>query len=614
MPGTNTIVFTILPEFTAGAITSGSETICSGGIPYGIASSVDATGGDGTITYEWRANGSPIPSSNSASYNPATGLTASTTYTRWVKDNACNTSWTQSTGTYTVTVNPDPVNGIVERSAPLSENVCIGEDLTVTVTGASGGTGCTDDIEYKIGISGTAQTYNGTFTTVIPGEYYFRTQRSCSGTGCDSPGWSDWTLLYIVNDNGYWTGIEDHNWHQANNWCGGVPTNTDDVTIPSTADNMPEIHFANAETRDITISTGASLEINNNMTITVSGNFINNGNFSMSNGNEAIVMNGNNVNISTNGNSLNDLIIENASAIVNIQNNFDILGNLDIQEGVLNLGNNNLSIAGDVSVNGAFNAGTGNINLNGNSVQALNTNGTNAVFNDLTINNSSGALAAIVLNSDLYISGTLDLVQGIIYTNTEAHKVSLLDGSSSNPGNANSFIDGEVEKTGTTAFVYPTGDIANIDGSDRAIWAPVETDACTLSTISAIYHYENPPYDWWYHNNNMDTGIDHVTDREYWDLTTDNATPAVTIYWKDNTNDIHSFGSTSGEITPSFVTNNLTIAHYNTNLGKWEDMGADIPSGNIYFDNGMLKTSMNFSSYSPSPLHQKIRDLLFLLN
>jgi hypothetical protein len=97
----------------------------------------------------------------------------------------------------------------------------------------------------------------------------------------------------------------------------------------------------------------------------------------------------------------------------------------------------------------------------------------------------------------------------------------------------------------------------------------------------------------------MDATIDHVSDREYWDLVTDNATPAVTIYWTDNTDDLHSFGTTSGEMTSAFLASNMTIAHYNTALGKWEDMGANIPNGPIYFDDGSIKTTTAFSSYSP---------------
>jgi len=58
----------------------------------------DATGGLGTISYKWQANGVDIADSNSASYDPPAGLTATTTDTRFAKDDTCNTNFIPSTG------------------------------------------------------------------------------------------------------------------------------------------------------------------------------------------------------------------------------------------------------------------------------------------------------------------------------------------------------------------------------------------------------------------------------------------------------------------------------------------------------------------------------------
>jgi hypothetical protein len=408
--------------------------------------------------------------------------------------------------------------------------------------------------------------------------------------------------------DGSWTGIEDQNWHNSNNWCNDIPTSTDDVVISSNAINMPEIHFNNATANNLTILSGASLGINNNQNLQLHGHFVNSGNFSMANGNETLILVGNNTNLSTNDQPVQHLSIELASARVLLQNNLQIEGNLTISDGELVTGAHNIDISGNISINGSLDATGSNVSLNGNNQQNLNTNGNNAVFYELTINNNSGLLDAIVLESDLHIAGHLQLNQGIIDGTIAPYKVKLLNGATANAGNTNSFVNGEVERTGTTAFVYPIGDVANIGGSDRAIWAPIETDACDLSTISANYYYENPPYDWWYHNENMDATIDHVSDREYWDLSTDNATPAVTIYWTDNMDDLHSFGATSGEMTSTFLANNLTIAHYNTTLGKWDDMGANIPTGPIYFNDGKIKTTNVFSSYSPITFASKNPD------
>jgi hypothetical protein len=152
------IVNSTLPAFTAGVIATTGETICSGGDPVVIGSSTAASGGDGTITYEWRANGTPIASANSATYDPPSGLTTTTTYTRWAKDGTCNTTFTQSTGSWVVTVNPLPTASITSNNSP----VCAGDNVTFTLVGTSGAT-----VTYNInGGSNAAVTLTGGTDTV----------------------------------------------------------------------------------------------------------------------------------------------------------------------------------------------------------------------------------------------------------------------------------------------------------------------------------------------------------------------------------------------------------------------------------------------------------------
>ncbi len=131
---------TVRNNFTSGAIPTTGETICYNGDPGTIGSSTVASGGDGSITYQWQANGTDIPGSNAATYDPPSGLTTTTTYTRFAKDNTCNTSFTPSTGSWVVTVRSNFTPGAISTTG---ETICFNGDpgLIGSSTVASGGDG-----------------------------------------------------------------------------------------------------------------------------------------------------------------------------------------------------------------------------------------------------------------------------------------------------------------------------------------------------------------------------------------------------------------------------------------------------------------------------------------
>ncbi|NLI58389.1 MAG: T9SS type A sorting domain-containing protein, partial [Clostridium sp.] len=109
---TSSAPITVHPAFSAGTIASTGETICAGENPGVIGSTTAASGGNGVITYEWRANGTKIDGATAATYDPPAGLTTTTTYTRWAKDGLCNTTFTQSAGSWTVTVQTPNTTGL----------------------------------------------------------------------------------------------------------------------------------------------------------------------------------------------------------------------------------------------------------------------------------------------------------------------------------------------------------------------------------------------------------------------------------------------------------------------------------------------------------------------
>jgi hypothetical protein len=102
----------VYPAFSAGAISVGSDTVDHGtNHNVTIGNVLDASGGNGSITYQWRRNGTTLTgsASTSTSYNIGSDAsiysTAGTyTFKRYAKDGLCNTAWNESSGAYTLTV------------------------------------------------------------------------------------------------------------------------------------------------------------------------------------------------------------------------------------------------------------------------------------------------------------------------------------------------------------------------------------------------------------------------------------------------------------------------------------------------------------------------------
>ena len=136
---------TVRPQFTAGAIQTTGQTICYNTDPSIIGNTTDASGGDGTITYKWQssANGAftdavEIGTATGTTYDPP-ALTSTTTFRRMAHDGTCNTTFTASTGTWTVTVRPDFTSGTI---ATTGETICYNTNPATAIgnsTSASGG-------------------------------------------------------------------------------------------------------------------------------------------------------------------------------------------------------------------------------------------------------------------------------------------------------------------------------------------------------------------------------------------------------------------------------------------------------------------------------------------
>ncbi|QKG58171.1 gliding motility-associated C-terminal domain-containing protein [Hymenobacter sp. BRD128] len=135
----NTVTISVLPALLAGAI-GADQTLCAGATPAPLTSTVGASGGTGTVAYQWEAsadnvNWSAIGGATGPTYAPGP-LSATTYFRRRVTAGTCAPA---ISNVVTITVTPALTAGTIGAS----QTLCLGATpapLTSTA-GASGGTG-----------------------------------------------------------------------------------------------------------------------------------------------------------------------------------------------------------------------------------------------------------------------------------------------------------------------------------------------------------------------------------------------------------------------------------------------------------------------------------------
>lgn len=78
---------------------------------------------------------------------------------------------------------------------------------------------------------------------------------------------------------GTWFGVSSSDWNNPSNWCGGIPTLTTDVVIPSGTPFSPVIGVSGGQTQSVNIASGATLSISGAFLLEVAGTWLNNGTF-----------------------------------------------------------------------------------------------------------------------------------------------------------------------------------------------------------------------------------------------------------------------------------------------------------------------------------------------
>lgn len=192
--------------------------------------------------------------------------------------------------------------------------------------------------------------------------------------------------------------------------------------------------------------------------------------------------------------------------------------------------------AGGWTKNGGTLAGTGEVQFTGTVAQPVGGTSSTTFFN-LTINNTSAT--GVTLSQPITVgdgtAGTLTLTDGYLYSGA-VNLLTMATGSSVSPvgGSATSFIDGPIAKTGTTDFIFPTGDdVAPAGAGAEDVWARIAVTSLSASeTFTATYFFSQSP-DFVFPPPSPLTAISAF---EYWTLNRTGANNArVTLYWENAT-------------------------------------------------------------------------------
>lgn len=203
--------------------------------------------------------------------------------------------------------------------------------------------------------------------------------------------------------------------------------------------------------------------------------------------------------------------------------------------------------------------------------------GTEICFvNNIIFNNTNEGLNDISLNNTLRVASQANFVNGIVNSESALGTFIFEDESLAQVNGNDSFVDGEVIKEGSNAFVFPIGDIE--------FYRPgaISEPSGNSSEFTAKYFFENP--DPLFPLASKRGVIAFVDNTEYWRIenTSGNDQVFVTLSWDTAT-------------TPVDITsapNAIHVLHWNETELVWEDAG-----GLVDAVNNTVTTRTSISDY-----------------
>jgi len=236
--------------------------------------------------------------------------------------------------------------------------------------------------------------------------------------------------FYRIADR--WTGAENDNWHNANNWLDGtVPTISDEVVIPAGTPNDCRIYMMDADCNDLYVYAGAELEINDE-TFTVVGNVNISGLLTMNHNSGLLDVGG-------------DIIWESGSS-ANITSSSEIFveGDWTFAEGAV------------VQLNNGY------VEFHGSTVSVITNNEADCYFNHIrSAKTASSVQVSSLSEENMNIHGTLYQYSASTFIYNSEYSL-VLENNFNNMGGNFQFNDGSLIYTGNPGTLKPNvGDYLN---------------------------------------------------------------------------------------------------------------------------------------------------------
>ena len=440
------VAATITPNVAAGTVCAGQSL---------SATFSGASGGSGTVTdvYEYSIDGGSTYNTYTAAINTSTlaGQTVIIRSSRTATGSGCNFSgyntvtWTVVAQPVAATITPDIAAG----------NVCEGQTLSATFSGASGGSGTIADVyEYSINGGDSYNPYTANTpisTTGLVGQtVIIRSSRTSTGTGCNTSSYN--TVTWVVNANptgviasntGPYvitqtislsaspTNLSSYQWSAPDGYTASGQT----VTRGNATTGMTETY-----TVTVTSSAGCTATASTNVVVTVNATYT----WTGVSGTDWTVP-GNWIPTAPVGGP-NNCAIDVVIPAVNNNNNPVIsslisVGNVQMNANAqLTLNGANMNVCKNwqgSNTSSAAVVGTGVVTLNGSSAQLISGY---TKFQELMLDNSNGAQMQTGSAVDIYTAldlktGTFDATNGTLtFKSTSVTNVGIINNFSTNYG------------------------------------------------------------------------------------------------------------------------------------------------------------------------------------